>query len=310
MPTTYTGTLSLPKHDPKDPFDVTLINNAEDLIDAAVARAFRGRAAFNWLENADFSINQRLLTTYEGAAQGTVDRWKTTNADTKVEVLTNGIRLTNTVAGSGGYLQQTLENPSQILGKTMTFAAMQTDGTLSLATATLPSAFPSAITQYATISDEGVTVGAIQMSSNSAWVRVWSNPSETTRSFRWAALYEGAYTAATLPAFVPQRPAADRLECQRHFVPLNNTVRYPLTRIVAGSLDFLIPLPTKMRVSPSLTGGFAVMKGSEAVTGFAFSVAGMAEDGVAIRATKAGHGLTAADGLYLQVDAAALSAEL
>ena len=105
--------------------------------------------AYNILHNSYFlnPINQRGKTTYEGAVQYTIDRWKTTNTNTKVEIQDDGIRLTNTTAGGGGYLQQTLEDSSQYLGKTLTLVAMLEDGTIVENTATLPSAYPSSITQ-------------------------------------------------------------------------------------------------------------------------------------------------------------------
>lgn len=264
----------------------------------------------NLLDNCDFSINQQGLSRYAGAARYTVDRWKTTNADTVVDVMENGIRLTNTVAGSGGYLQQTLENPAAYLGKTLTLAAMQLNGTLTVASATLPQTFPSAITQHATLSDNGVTVGAIQISQTSVWVRVWSNANEDTRSFRWVALYEGTYGAGDLPPFTAGKAAGELVECQRHYLPLSQYVRMPASRITASDIDFLVPLPVRMRVTPSLVGSFTVYKGSTAQTGFTFVVAGMGASALSVRATKANHGLTAADGLYLQSEDGVLSADL
>ena len=170
----------------------------------------------NLLHNSYFpeAVNQRGKSSYTGKAQYTIDRWKTTNANTTVDVLEDGIRLTNAAAGGGGYLQQTLENPSKWLGKTFTLAAMQTNGTLTVASAKLPGAFPSAITQYATLTDNGVTVGAIQVSTNSVWVRLWSNPNETTRSFRWAMLCEGEYTKDML---LYRRKPDELADCMRHF---------------------------------------------------------------------------------------------
>lgn len=264
----------------------------------------------DFLDNDYFSVNQRGLTRYTGAAQYTVDRWKTTNADTVVDVLENGIRLTNTVTGSGGYFQQTLENPARFLGKTLTLAAMQTNGTLTVASATLPTSFPAAVTQYATLTDGGVSIGAIQMNSNLLWVRVWSNPAEVTRSFRWVALYEGSFPANALSSPQPQPPSVELLECQRYHLPLSDYVRYPVTRCTASEIDFLIPIPVRFRYNPTLVGTMTVYAGSTAQTGFSFSVAALSSNAVAIRAAKTNHGLSGSNGVYLQVTNAALNADL
>lgn len=307
---TTTPNLGLTIQSQTELFDYSILGENFTSLDRVYAQIMKKLSPHNHLDNPFFSTNQRGLSSYSGAAQYTVDRWKTTNADTVVDVLTNGVKLTNAVTGSGGYFQQTLEKPSRFLGKTLTLAAMQTNGTLSVATATLPTAFPAAVSQYATLSDNGVTIGAIQLSDTSAWVRVWSNPSETTRSFRWVALYEGSYSANTVPAPEPQIPAVELLECQRYHLPLSNYVRYPATRCTSSEIDFLIPIPVKFRYNPTIIGTLAVYAGATAQTGFSFSVVGFSPNAIAIRATKANHGLTSANGLCLQVTDAALNADL
>ena len=41
--------------------------------------------------------------------------------------------------------------------------------------------------------------------------------SEGSLSIKWAALYEGSYTAETLPAYQPKGYAAEMAECQRYY---------------------------------------------------------------------------------------------
>lgn len=211
-------------------------------------------AAVNKLDNSYFPsafvINQRGNTSYSGAIQYTIDRWKTSNANTTVETTEKGIKLTNTTSGSGGYLQQTLENPKTRLGKTYTLAAMLEDGTIVCNTATLPATFPSTITQYATLMVGNVSVGAIQVSTNSVWVRVWSNPNEDTRTFIWAALYEGAYTAETLPKYQYKGYAAEWNECRR-YLKVYDLTQFPITITSAGYASVGIDY-TNMRITPSI----------------------------------------------------------
>lgn len=202
-------------------------------------------------------VNQRGKTTYSGAVQYTIDRWKTTNANTTLEVENNYIRLTNTTAGSGGYLQQTLEDGQKYLGKTLTLAVMLEDGTIVVNSATLPTAFQTSIQQYATLSVNSITVGAIQVSNNAVWVRIWSNANENSRAFKWACLYEGAYTADTLPVYLPKGYGAELVECQRFYRRTNAESTYATIGIGYARTATMawIHLPrTRMRIGkPSIT---------------------------------------------------------
>ena len=69
---------------------------------------------------------------------------------------------------------------------------------------------------------------------------------------RWAALYEGEYTADTLPPYVPKGYAEELAECQRYYFPvLIGANTYMLcTRANGDTFKVYIPAPT-MRGSPS-----------------------------------------------------------
>lgn len=247
--------------------DTTVVKTNSELLGGKAPEYYLFKE--NILHNSYFPrpVNQRGKTSYSGAVQYTIDRWKTTNANTKVEIVDDGIRLTNTTSG-GGYLQQTLENSAQYLGKTYTFCAMLENGTIVVNSATLPSTFPSTITQYATLIYNGITVGAIQVSTNSVWVRVWSNTSENTRFFKWAALYEGSYTAETLPPYVYKGYATELAECQRFYRRTNAVSTYATLGMGYARTDTMawINIPrTRMRIEKptiTLTGGLIAYCGS------------------------------------------------
>ena len=195
----------------------------------------------------------------------TIDRWKTTNPYTTVKILNDGIQLTNTTANSGGFLHQSLEHSDQYLGKTLTLAVMQTKGTLSVASATIPSAFDTAsnkTTQLATLLDEGVSIGAIQVYKSTISVRIWSNPNETTRSFSWVALYEGAYTAETLPPYMYKGYEAELDECYRYFRRFDAQYSFVGSGFVlkSGAAAYIaLNLGTMARnVTPTITGSVHV----------------------------------------------------
>lgn len=97
-----------------------------------------------------FPINTRGGQSYLGI-QYTIDRWKTTNANTTVAISSAGL----TISGSTGnvpYLAQPIENKTALYGKKVTLSVLTTNG-LKYATATLPNSDPTSTSAYATITD-------------------------------------------------------------------------------------------------------------------------------------------------------------
>lgn len=73
-----------------------------------------------------------------------------------------------------------------------------------------------------------------------------------TQNVCWVALYEGAYTAETLPPYVPKGYGAELIECLRYYRVSSNPRRtYVATNAtyLAASHDFAIP----MRTTPTAT---------------------------------------------------------
>lgn len=67
----------------------------------------------------------------------------------------------------------------------------------------------------------------------------------------WAALYEGEFTADTLPPYVPKGYAAELVECQRYYVDLGlyNVVSLNQWTLYYGTVTF----PLQMRATPTVT---------------------------------------------------------
>lgn len=64
----------------------------------------------------------------------------------------------------------------------------------------------------------------------------------------WAALYEGSYTADTLPPYTPKGYAAELAECMRYFI--NKRIEWQT--ILPSSATILIPLQySEMRIKPT-----------------------------------------------------------
>lgn len=143
------------------PEQVDKLDHTAQEIDDAVGRSLPGAAIDasiqakpnpNLLDNWYFGnpVNQRGQASYTGAVYG-LDRWKATNDNTTVLISDGFIALSGN--GAVPYIRQTLDNPSQLLGKAVTLSALLQDGTLKSATSILPSSFPSANTLYCNIAD-------------------------------------------------------------------------------------------------------------------------------------------------------------
>lgn len=257
----------------------------------------------NLLDNSYWAIkedivNQRENESYSASAQNTIDRWKTTNANTTVDIVDGALRITNSVSNSGGYLVQVVRNGERVLGKKLTLAIQTTGGKIICAStaSTLPAEFPSATTLYATVSDNGVAIGDIMLTSSYVAVRIYSNANEITRDFIWAALYEGGYTTDTLPPYVPKGYTAELAECKRYVVPLRGDLvnSYVAT---ANLLFFLLPQGSTLYDGsddlPDIVGTLEVKNPSAAVqSGFTIEARAVVPCGVVIRATKTDHGLS------------------
>ena len=73
----------------------------------------------------------------------------------------------------------------------------------------------------------------------------------TAAVVRWAALYEGEYTAETLPPYVPKGYAAELAECLRYYRRITATNETFAGYCANGVSYCMIPLQT-MRIKPSL----------------------------------------------------------
>ena len=146
----------------------------------------------NLLDNSDFRnpVNQRGASSYTGNVY-TIDRWAlwwdgTTNG--KLTINDDGITVTQ-------WLFQNLENVDP--DKEYTFAVSTANGLHVV------SGKPS----------ESATDGVISIVVN-GYVQV--NIHNDGKLY-WAALYEGAYTADTLPPYVPKGYGAELTECRRYY---------------------------------------------------------------------------------------------
>ena len=172
----------------------------------------------NLLDNSDFRnpVNQRGATSYTGARY-TIDRWENNSAACKLTVENGCIHMQNnsdSTSTATQFIRQKIENPSALIGKTITIAA-RVKGNCRLGCEGIGLTYPNYV-NYAAWTTITLTVDISAMTgSHIAAVLQGANKSEWYCS--WIALYEGSYTADTLPPYVPKGYAAELAECQRYY---------------------------------------------------------------------------------------------
>ena len=153
--------------------------------------------AHNLLDNSDFTnpVNQRGQTSYTGNVY-TIDRWRSWDSN-NITTLNDG-----SISVSVHIIQNIPKNCFKD-GSTYTFALCTLDG-------------------YIYINSGVYTPGGEGFGD---WTHTWVEPDTYGNmavyvrlgTYVWAALYEGSYTADTLPAYVPKGYAAELAACQRYY---------------------------------------------------------------------------------------------
>ena len=196
--------------------DATLSVAGQAADAAATGAALAGKAPValgaphNYLDNSDFRnpVNQRGQTSYIPAVDKTyrIDRWYTNEART-IELLSNGIEIGLSQNGTLGGLSQRLEHFA--VGDIVTFAVQDSEGNRYVTTCALT----DDVNAWADVGN-GVFLRAICLGGDGIFTIGVSGSSKT---FVWAALYEGEYTAETLPEYKPKGYAVELAECLRYY---------------------------------------------------------------------------------------------
>ena len=173
----------------------------------------------NLLDNSDFRnpVNQRGITSADVSAWTYfIDRWKVEDNTLTISVETDGIHLT---ASSGAWFAQWIQMSDNDVGKTFTLAYGLSDGSIIMASGTMPDA--SEWSEFITGANDAAQIRSACFENRKITVGI--NP-KSNLVIKWAALYEGTYTADTLPPYVPKGYAAELAECDLHYRPLGDNV--------------------------------------------------------------------------------------
>lgn len=315
---TKTPNYKLQKPDADDFYDVAVLNDNWDKLDAAVAgkadirlsnltnpaaalARLGARVRPNLLLNPFFAVNQRGQTSYSGNSYG-IDRWFNASGNTSVLVSDSGI----TMAGGTAFFSQKFDEKflSDINGKTITLTSLWSDNLLKTRSWTFDK---DAITLY--LED---SLYAYTPTHHFLLSRIIGPGNQKTlvaaklefgdRQTLAHQDEDGAWHL--LPQ--PESDYATQLaRCQRYQIPIDGAIRYRASQIYADLILFYLPLPVTMVTTPIIESAWADRLhvynwAGVQQSGFTAYVAGLATGGVLIGMRKAAHGLTDA---LLYVDA-------
>ena len=195
---------------------------------AAADAAATGRAlkAHNYLINGDFTdpVNSNGADQYDLGGIETIDRWKKRGTGVVTVARNEGLQITSVGKFSG--LFQTIENGTKRLaGKTVTLAAyvLQSPGAYEMMLGNSTSDV-TAGTSYGekTFTETGLVVSSVTLPesfSNGDYLNFYIGEGDAGQTpgsvlkIAWCALYEGAYTAETLPVYCPRGYSIEAAIC-------------------------------------------------------------------------------------------------
>ena len=212
----------------------------------------------NLLDNSDFSnpVNQRGWNGTTTGYDYTIDRWRSSGAGVSVSVGSGYVALGIPTAW---YTLRQWVPLEYVAGKSVTFAveldAPNTDVYIQIGTSA-----GSVSAKYAAKSGRQIVVcsGVIASDLSYALCEIGSRAAASGIKLYWAALYEGSYTAETLPEYVPKGYGPELAECQRYYenswYPLNRSVQCEhIVQVFSSEQgDILEPFKTTKRIAPTI----------------------------------------------------------
>ena len=217
-----------------------------------------GACVYNLLDNSDFAhpIAQAGVNGAHGATGYAVDRWMRTSGAT-VSQAADGLKIVSDKTSWTAGIQQRIE--AKRFADVMTFAVRGVfpvacrlfvyigSGTTNFGTAYFQGDAAERTLVLKLTKPDGLTGDEV--------VNVYISPDTestgTAAVVRWAALYEGEYTAETLPPYVPKGYAAELAECLRYYRKIKADNETFAGYAACGVAYAFIPLQT-MRIKPSL----------------------------------------------------------
>ena len=202
----------------------------------------------NLLDNSDFTnpVNQRGVTSYVSDQYG-IDRWVCGLAGFTATVQSDGMHMSG--AEGGFWLKQLIPIGGAIqVGAKLTLVIKKKNTEPLTAVLTVPATGADNATQIS----GGNVLQLTTASDGSCVIFVYfGNNTNEEYIIEWAALYEGEYSAETLPEYQPRGYAAELAECMRYFQKYNDAFWLHPCGDGYQRETFTYPIP--MRISPSIT---------------------------------------------------------
>ena len=219
-----------------------------------------GACVYNLLDNSDFvhPVAQAGVNGAHGATGYAVDRWMRTSGAT-VSQAADGLKIVSDKTSWTAGIQQRIE--AKRFADVMTFAVRGVfpvacrlfvyigSGTTNFGTAYFQGDAAERTLVLKLTKPDGLTGDEV--------VNVYISPDTestgTAAVVRWAALYEGEYTAETLPPYEPKGYAEEMAECLRYYRQIKADAQTFAGYATGGMAYAFIPLAQAMRVAPTVT---------------------------------------------------------
>ena len=165
-----------------------------------------GQSAYNLLDNSDFTnpVNSQGKTSWADWNNYTVDRWIFRN--NHVQQASTGVSGMSITTGSSEiYFEQPFDESTKqfYIGKPLTLVFSTNEGLLIKKWTVVDGSY-----SRDPIGNFQMTIGCL----TNFWIDLVV-PANKTINIYWAALYEGSYTAETLPPYVPKGKRVEMLNC-------------------------------------------------------------------------------------------------
>ena len=177
----------------------------------------------NLLDNSDFRnpVNQRGVSSVTTTGY-TIDRWFLQNTGDGISISDDGVTF-NATNSLIVFLQKINKEIRKVLiGKTITVAATDSSGNVGIGTCVVPNFGEGVDSAQNSIGDTGLKVNIYTRSTDDILhIRLLTDSILSPVTIVNIALYEGSYTADTLPPYVPKGYATELAACNSAPVDLD-----------------------------------------------------------------------------------------
>lgn len=203
-------------------------------------------APYNLLDNSDFRnpVNQRGQSSYTGYGY-TIDRWSLEHpGDSGISLSDEGIVFGATSSLFILVQKVSKEVRKKLIGKTVTVVVTNSDGGVGISTAVVPEFGVALDSPQNKIGSTDLIVNVICDSAEEGFrVRLFTGNLPSPVTIANIALYEGEYTAETLPEYQPKGYGAELFECQRYYEEI-----YVIESTSVLNWNTSIPFKVKKRI--------------------------------------------------------------